>query len=233
MVRAKSAPKKWFGAKKTQVITRISRSPSMPSLSQLRRMIHGPKTFEETFQASAITVGPSGVGGQFMVKLSDLPLNTSYRNIFDLFCIEEFTVSIVPQFNVAELNSVLDNPSSPWAGMGHIVYAVNKSPGVSAPTSKGEVMSEDDCKVRTLDKLMKIRVRSPKPLLPAYVGATGVYTEQKGKQWMSMGNGSYSGDGTGVNHYGVNYWVECPIASGATCNYNVYYKVRFSCKEQR
>lgn len=211
------------------------RSP-MRRMRLARRALHGPKYFEEKFQAGSLVFGAGGTGGIFKVALNQLPNYPQIKQLFDLYCIKGFTVHLVPRWTQADQNTAgyLDITNSQAASAARIVFADNCAPGLPAPGNLNDILGEDNSKIKLLtgNRIVKLRITNPKPLLPAYVGATGVYVESKPLQWIMTGGSQTFGDGSAVEHYGIPYWVDAPGNINATTEVDVFYTVRYMCKEQ-
>lgn len=206
--------------------------PRAPRTS-LRKFFR-PKYFEETFSAGLIQLGGGvfGLGGKFATRLADLPNATSIQNLFDAYNITSFKVQLVPRGTMVNFAGSQTGTASLFMSP-RITYAISHDASEPTPTSQASVMGMTGAQVRQLsgNRSIWISVRKPQPALQA----TDVLTNVSAGAQMTKGwNWFDTTQGKNLMFYGINYWFECdPALNPDMPICDVYYHVRYACKEKQ
>lgn len=139
-----------------------------------RRRLYNPRPiFTETYKAKELTFdisgsGYQGVGFTFAATMDGLPQLSQYSNLYQKYKIMKAEWLLLPNWTGGEkqneaIYNAASGPSVPpgltSVGTTRIVYAINDTPNQSNPTSEQEVLVDNGCKIKFLDKLVKIRNR--------------------------------------------------------------------------
>jgi len=169
--------------------------------------------FTETMAKDAVH---AQAGGNFTFAITDIPEYASYSALYRTFRILKAQVTLVPQHNVASFG----NPGTTGHnGMGRIVYAINDSPNVPAPGSEADVLVDNGCKIKYLNRVTKINCK-PVPDL----AQSGTYTTVNRRAFIDFDTGN------SLRHQGISYWIN---SDEAQQTYDVYYKITFQVRDPR
>lgn len=210
-----------------------------------RRMLYNPQPiFTETFRlkksdGSAADLLPNA-GFLLSANIGSLPQLTQYSGLYQKYRILKATFMILPtwtggeQQNPAIYNTVSGNfptlPGVSSAGTSRIVSVVDTSPDQAVPISEDAVLQENGCKIRFLDKMVKLSC-SPVPDLK---DSNNVQLTLKAK-YINFSTGNPN-----VAHFGVRGWITHPYSLGTgtfnipdSITYAVYCKLKFQIAEPR
>lgn len=114
-------------------------------------------------------------------------------------------------------------------GLGCIVWAVNDSPGVTAPATELDVLKDNGCKVKPVRDMVKMSCR-PKPL---YEDANGILITLK-QNYINFQTGPSAP--IDPKHFGISYWYTQPLLGTTPLTNNdlqVYCKLTFQLADPR
>jgi len=184
-------------------------------------------SFSETFAAGVIgaTQTAGGAGGIFRVKFSDIPEYQNYVNLYNCFQIRSVQVLLIPSQPVNTQSGV--TPVDPP----RLTFAVQTSSDFATPTAELDVLNDNGCKIRLLQKPLKIRA-SMRPQLSETDNVSGaavaVTARSKRAQWLTTNT-----KGTDVEHAGITWWCKQNYATAQASEINVYYKVFFAMRDPK
>jgi len=164
-------------------------------------------------------------------NINEVPQLNQYNVLYQKYRILKAVVMMVPQYAYGEQNAAEYNAAnSVYAhGLGRIVWAVNDSPGVTAPNNELDVLKDNGCKIRPVKDLVKMACR-PKPLSE---DANGILITLK-QNWINFQTGPSAP--SDPKHFGISYWYTQPFL-GATPTTNndlcVYVKLTFQLADPR
>lgn len=215
---------------------------AVSSLVRRRRMTFNPTpTFVETLLSPAtntspspLLVGAAGRGGQFTVRISDIPQIADYVALYRQYRINWVKVMVIPDFNTAsaDKNAADYNGANTLAnsGMSRIAWVVNDTPAQADPANETDVLTDNGAKIRPFKTMWSASFRPrPDKFTSDAAGGAGVAVREKFNQWLSFAEQS----GNNPIHRGISYWITQPANNGAQINYNVYYKVSFSLRDPK
>lgn len=195
---------------------------------RLARALNPRPIFTETYSKGVIAPNSGGV---LTFNINEVPQLTQYNTLYQKYRIVSARVILVPQFMAGEQNAASYNASvNVYAhGLGRIVWAVNDSPGVTAPGAELDVLKDNGCKVRPVRDMVKMACR-PKPL---YEDANGILITLK-QNWINFQTGpSAPAD---PKHFGISYWYSQPDLGTTPLTNNdlqVYCKLTFQLADPR
>lgn len=183
-------------------------------------------TFSETFYGGVIgaTQTAGGAGGIFQVKFNQIPEYQNYVNLYNTYQIRSVQVLLIP---TQPVNTQTGNPIDPP----RITFAVQSTSDFATPTAELDVLNDNGCKIRLMQKPLKIRA-SMRPQLSVTdntsSAAVAVTQTSKRSQWLST-----STKGTDVEHSGITWWCKQNYALAQASEINVYYKVFFAMRDPK
>lgn len=184
--------------------------------------------FTETYSKGVVA---PNTGSVFTFNINEVPQLAQYNTLYQKYRILSARLTIVPQFMPGEQNAAEYNAgNSVYAhGLGRIAWAVNDSPGVTAPATELDVLKDNGCKIMPVRDMVRMSCR-PKPL---YEDANGILITLK-KNWINFQTGPSAP--TDPKHFGISYWYTQP-ALGTTPQTNndlqVYCKLTFQLADPR
>lgn len=184
------------------------------------------------YNATGWFAAPNAVGtGVNTVALSDLTNHPSFQNMFDLYRILSYKVTLVPRFNTSEVSGP-PNGSVQAGNLPIVFMAPNTNPSSIAPVSIGDILNDDGCIIHRLDSPVTMTVPAPKPRVITQAG--DLVSVQYGRSrefqpWLSTG-GAGTLDQTGVAHYGIRWLISNPGPLPVAID--VYVSLEFECKEE-
>lgn len=183
-------------------------------------------SFSETFYGGVIgaTQASGGAGGIFQVKFNQIPEYQNYVNLYNTYQIRSVQVLLIP---TQPVNTQVAVPVDPP----RITFAVQSTSDFSAPTAELDVLNDNGCKIRLLQKPLKIRASMrPQLSLTDNTSAVQVAVTQTSKrsQWLSTGT-----KGVDVEHSGITWWCKQNYAAAQASEINVYYKVFFAMRDPK
>lgn len=161
-------------------------------------------------------------GGVLKFNMTDIPQLAQYNTLYQKYRILKARVILLPQYtnqdeNVAEYNA---GNNVYAAGMGRFVWAQNDSPNLPAPTSEGDVLKDNGCKIVPVRTKIGMGCRP----VPGTKDANGVEMTLKHKFINFVSTGS------NIDHFGITWWYTQPTL-GTTALVNnelwVYVKLTF------
>lgn len=187
----------------------------------------GSPTFTETVALATINTGTTGTYAELLkVSMDMIPQYTDYQNLYNQFCIRSAQFILMPEYDQYDANN---SSAAAVAAVTapRFVYAINDSAQQATPTTEADVLSNNGCKIRMLDKPFRIRC-SP----VAQVGLTdsnaNLVYESKRNRWLSFGVASTA-------HVGVAYALTQtnPNTTLALPGVKVYAKITFSLRDPK
>jgi len=189
------------------------------TLSRYRPVIS--PTFTETF-AYGTAVLPN-TGGVIAPLIQNVPEYANYARLYRSYRITKMQVMFLADIQTA----VSTGATNVFNGTSRIALAADRSSIVTAPTAELDVLNDDRCVVKQLDKLVTYTVLNPIPNLTMTIPGSGApsATNQAG---VSLGPGNWlSWDDAGlVPHNGLSYWIS---GGGASQSIQIYVKLTFQC----
>lgn len=195
-----------------------------------RRMLYNPQPmFTETFRFANDLLPNAGF--LLTANIGNIPQLTQYSGLYQKYRIMKAVFLLMPTWtggenqNTAIFNSA-SGPTVPpgltSVGTSRIVSVQDTSPDQSTPTSEAAVLQENGCRIRFLDKMVKLTC-SPVPDLK---DANGAQLTLK-KKYVNFASPN-------IAHYGVRGWITQAISTGtSSITYAVYCKLTFQLAEPR
>ena len=197
-----------------------------------RRMLYNPQpVFTETFKSTTIQ---SGLGFSLVCSMANVPQISQYSNLYQKYRILKAQWILLPSYsggtdeNVAEYNqSTLPVGTIPSHGTARVVYAINDSPAQNQPATEDEVLRDNGCKIKFLDKKLVINNRP----VPDAKDSSGIQ--------MTLGRKfiNFNTTNPDVAHYGVVGFISQPLTTLADPsnkqNIYVYCKLTFQLADPR
>lgn len=153
-------------------------------------------SFTETFKVSEILSNNTGVtAGLLSTSLSQIPQYLDYTALYNQYCIRSVQFIIMPSYDQYDSTNLPANPAAITAP--RLVYAINDSAQQVAPTTELDVLTDNGCKIRMLDKPVRIRC-SPVAQVGMSASTGGFVSESKRNRWLSTANPE-------IVHTGVSY----------------------------
>lgn len=191
----------------------------------------GAHFFKEKAQLVDITAATGLTYGSQTYALSDLTNLPAFRSMFDLYKITGVKLLFVPVQNSADAGSTSTLPM--------LYIAPNRDPMTPAPTSIGDVLNDDGCKVIRLSKPVKFWLKNPKADLLTYDSEGNVdgrlpfqfnSSLNALQPWLATGGNGGKIDQSGIKHYGHRWVVDNP--NTASISVHVFVTYYFAMKEQ-
>lgn len=194
------------------------------------RISRSPRVFSQTF-TEVLTTGsiPVNAGGVFYTTFDQIPQCGQYALLYKQFCIKKLEVTLMPRLNSYDPNTAGGTGLSFWAP--RIAFSIDDTPAVVNPTSELDVLTDNGVKVFSLVKPLKMTCY-PKPSISSINGADGnpVATRQRKMVWFNQRNAEVGNDGWSVPHGNIRYWISANPLLG-DFQFDVYYKITFSCRD--
>lgn len=177
-------------------------------------------TFTETYADTRIQ---ANAGGQFTTRINKLPQVGQYSGLYNQYKILSVKVMLLPTYTSFGGEST--------AGPGHtaprLVYAINNTPNTPAPTLESQILTDNGCRIRTLDKKTVIRFV---PAPERTTSMNGVEVREAKSAWLSFAKVGQ----TDPTHWGVDYFITADNLGGDTpLFFDVYYKVTFMLRDPK
>lgn len=197
-----------------------------------RAMLNPRPVFTETYKAATWTPNAGYLLQATMDGVGQTPL---YQQLYAKYRILRAHWIIVPQFNSADQNAYVYNtasgPTVPpglfATGITRLVYAINNSPGLVVPASEQQLLEDNGCVIKTLDKVCRITNRP----VPDTKDANGVQITYRGNFI------DFKQDATpNVAHPGVSVWLTQLQNAGDSetqTKFDVYCKLTFQLSDAR
>lgn len=197
----------------------LSRAPA--GRRQFRRVAFNPMpTFTETYIDSRIQ---GNSGGQFTTVINKLPQVGQYSGLYNQYKIVSVKVMILPTYTSFGGEST----SGPGHTAPRLVYAINDTPNTPTPTLESQILTDNGCRIVTLDKKTVIRF---KPVPERTTSATGVEERAKMSSWLSFAKPGQ----VDPTHWGVDWFITADNIGGETpILFDVYYKVTFQLRDPK
>lgn len=191
----------------------------------------GVHYFKEKSQLVDISATTGLTYGSETYAMSDLVNLPSFRSMFDLYKLTGVKLLFVPVQNTAEVGSANTLPM--------LYIAPNRDPMTPAPTSIGDVLNDDGCKIVRLSKPAKFWLKNPKPDLLTYDTEGNVdgrlpfqfnSSLTALQPWLATGGNGGKIDQSSIKHYGHRWVIDNPNTTAFTVHVFVTYY--FAMKEQ-
>lgn len=193
--------------------------------------------FKEMYQSTSLVgTAAATTGGIINFSLNELANAGSFKAMFDLYKIKAVKLKIIPRWNVSDA-ATPTNTSGQMGNLPVLYIAPNRDPYVPTPTSLGDILNDDGCRVIRLTKPVNLYLSAPKPKITAFSGGSEIAdvplmfnVGSKWQPWLTTGGNGQSIDQSGILHYGFRYMINNEAA--ADCVLDTYYTLYFACKEQ-
>lgn len=158
----------------------------------------------------------SQAGGLLTTGFNLLPQAAQYQALYNQYRINWVRYLIIPQWDSYDPNNAA------VTSMPRIAYSIQDTAFEIAvpPASETDIMTDNGCKIRALDKPLKIS-HIPVPSLGMANALGGFASVSKKRTWIDMNS-------TNVPHGYVKYWI---TNGGAQLSFKLYVKVSFSLKD--
>lgn len=193
---------------------------------RLGRRVGNP-TFTETVALTTLNTGTTGTtAGLLAVAMNLIPQYTDYQALYNQYCIRSAQFIVMPEYDQYDANN---SPAAVIAGVTapRFTYAINDSAQQAVPTNEADVLSDNGCKIRMLDKPIRIRCR-PVAQVATTDSNTNLAFESKRNRWISFAN-------AGTAHSGVAFALTQTVANSvlALPAAKVYVKITFSLRDPK
>lgn len=196
-----------------------------------RRQLY-PKlpSFTETYAKGDVS---TNAGGQFVVRISDIPQIGDYKALYQQYRINWVKVFLLPDFaggsdpNTYSYNQATALPSN---GDARIAWAINDTSALPDPANEADVLTDNGAKVMVIKSKWSASFKPrPDKYMGTALGDAGVAVREKFKQWLNFADL----DGDNPLHRGISYWISSIVANAGTQKFNVYFKVNFSLRDPK
>lgn len=196
-----------------------------------RRFYNPTPTFTETLDMGDFQMPLTGPYlGQLQVALSSVPQMASYANLYNQACIRRVQYIIMPAFTEFAPDTL--TTGLPSVSVPRIVYSIQDTAGAPPPVSEIDVLTDNGCKIKLLNKPLRIAHR-PVPFLAEAVsnqpGAAASWVTKR-NQWLKT-----DVVGQGIMHGSVNYSVVQDVANKTNPQtaWTIYAKVTISLRDPK
>lgn len=200
-------------------------------------MYNPQPVFTETFLYGTLL---PNAGFLLSANIGSIPQLTQYSGLYQQYRILKASWLLLPNFtggenqNTAIFNTVSGNfptlPGVSTAGTSRIVHVVDSSPDQAVPVSEAAVLQENGCRIRLLDKMMRMHAAP----VPDLKDSNGVQLTLR-KKYINFATGNPN-----VAHYGIRGWITHPYSIGTgsfniadSITYTCYCKLTFQLREPR
>jgi hypothetical protein len=205
----------------------------MKKRARVPRSIYNARpAFTETFRFASDLLPNAGF--LLTANMDNIPQLAQYEGLYQQYRIMRCTFMLLPTWTGGELqNSAIFNsasgptlpPGLTSVGTSRMVSVIDSSPNQTVPVSEASVLQENGCRVRFIDKMVKLSCGP----VPDLKDANNNQLTIRGKfQNFTSPN---------VAHYGIRGWITQPQSVGATgstaITYAVYAKLSFQLREPR
>lgn len=192
------------------------------------RRFNPTPTFTETLRMTTINGSSTGTtAGLLQLAMLSVPQYADYFALYNQYCIRSIQFILMPAYDQYDSTNITTNPASITAP--RLVYAINDSAQQTVPTSELDVLTDNGCKIRTLDRPVRIRCR-PVAQVGMSASTGGFVSETRPGRWLSTTNPE-------ILHSGVSFAITQAVPSSlADPNVPVatlYAKVTFSLKDPK
>lgn len=182
------------------------------------------QTYTEVLQAGDVQ---TNTGGVFLCRFMDIPQNASYSNLYKQFCIKKLQVMLLPKFTEYTAGA----PAANFLQVPRLVYSVDDTPGLQAPTNEISVLTDNGAKVLSMKNKITLTCY-PKPNIASIdlAATAAVATRQRKAVWLNTQSGDVTNSGETVQHGGIRYYISGnPLFN--EYQYDVYYKITFQMRD--
>lgn len=174
-------------------------------------------SFVENYAVEGTVASQSG--GVLGTNFALIPQVAQYTNLYNQYRINWVQYTIMPQWNSYDPSTGGGAISAP-----RIVFSIQDTAAdaITPPLSEADVLLDNGCKIRMLDKPVIIR-HKPVPQVGVSSGSGGFASISKKMTWFDTNS-------TAVPHGWVNYWI---TNGGTAVSFKVYVKVSFSLKDPK
>lgn len=246
----------FYPRKKKTARPRVRRNRRAVRIARMPR--YQSQFFTETFKCNTTGASPTStgvntngeilvpmpaqtLGGKFAFKMTDLPQYNSYADLYQQYKVTKVQAIIIPKWSANDPNQAAANNGAapgtvPSYERARIAYAINDDVNdLHAPTTELEVLEDNGCKIRAIDRSpIKITFR-PKPAIGMTDPTTNnlVPTQPKYRDWLGFGDKGVPADAP--VHIGVDWFISAASTAGVgfLSVADVYFKVTFCCKDPR
>lgn len=226
--RIRKAGARYIGRRRFYRIGRVSKGGLAAMRARLGRRYNSTPTFTETIRMTTLNGSSTGVtAGLLQTALQYIPQYADYTALYNQYCIRSVQFILMPAYDQYDSSNQTTTPASVTAP--RLVYAINDSAQQSVPTTELDVLTDNGCKIRMLDKPVRIRCR-PVAQVGMSASTGGFVSETKRNRWLSTNNPE-------ILHSGVSYALSQAIPSSlADPNIplaTLYAKVTFSLRDPK
>lgn len=199
---------------------------------RLGRRIGNP-TFTETVKLTTINAGTQAGGGSasgvtaglLQVSMDTVPQYANYQALYNQYCIKSVQFMLLPSYDQYD-SANSSAAATPAVTAPRLVYAINDSAKQTPPATELDVLEDNGCKIRLLDRPVKIRCR-PVAQTALTDSNSNLQFETRKNRWLSFNVPSTA-------HSGVAYAISQTVA-GTTAMpvVEVYAKITFSLRDPK
>lgn len=164
---------------------RWNRGPLAAARMKLYRRprFNSTPTFTETYRLrSLISNGTGTLADLLTVRFQDIAQYAQYAALYNQYCIRSAQFILVPAYD--QYGSTTDPVGPSAVSIPRLVYAINDSAQQVVPTNELDVLTDNGCKIRMLDRPIKIRCR-PVAQVGMSSAVGGFVSETKKSRWLS------------------------------------------------
>lgn len=193
-----------------------------------RRRYNATPTFTETFKMTTLNGSSTGLTvGLLQTALQYVPQYASYAGLYNQYCIRSATFMLIPSYDQYDSTNVPSNPAA--VTVPRFTYAINDSAQQPVPTSEADVLSDNGCKIRMLDKPVKVRCR-PVAQVGMSASTGGFVSESKRNRWLSTANPEILHTGAA---YAISQTISSSLADPNVPLATLYCKLTFSLRDPK
>ncbi len=171
----------------------------------------------ETWKHTQVQVAAGIQGGVFSLAGNEVPQIGDYSALYRQFKIMRVTWMLVPRIGPVDPNTALYNQNVALTGVayqGRFVYAINNTGGILPPATEDELLEDNGVKILSTARVTPIRITHvPLPLMNVSNSALSSVFVNRKKQWLNTNSLGNTGNGLGVEHYGVSWFCTIPSVS--------------------
>lgn len=184
-----------------------------------------------------ITAGASATSsGVINCKIGSLTNFPSLKNMYDLYKIVGWKITLIPQWNTAQIGLSGSSVAGSTSGLPMLFIAPNRSPYSVAPTSAADAINDDGVRIIRLNRPVSMYLKYPKPLFEQTdssgmtVYPIGLFNNNV-QPWLSTGGNNQLVDQSGTVHNGFRYWLDNDNFAG-NATVRVFHTLYVKLKEQ-
>jgi len=220
-----------FGGRRAPRV-RIGAAAPSRFYAKRRQMFNKMPTFTETVDFGTNSMPASGPFlDQFKCRLNSIPQFANYAALYNQARIIKVQYLIMPAFTqyapTSDATTATQSVSCP-----RFVYSIQDTANAPPPTSELDVLTDNGCKIKLMNKPIKINTR-PVPWLNEGISLPSTnliaWTNRR-RQWLTTDT-----VGQAVYHGGVNYAITQDVLAHANpqTQWAVYAKITFQLRDPK